>query len=98
MIQERPDLFLAYLGTGQVADEPQNYAVAYKALLNKAQATGNKRALDELNSIGPPPYASYKVPPHHSPSPRSRAAHLARFIANLIIFFCKDLILQRSRQ
>ena len=58
MIQQRPDLFAAYVGTGQVADEPQNYAVAYKALLQKARATGNEQALSELTSIGPPPYAS----------------------------------------
>jgi pimeloyl-ACP methyl ester carboxylesterase len=60
MIQKRPDLFLAYVGTGQVADETRNYAVAYKALLHKAQATGNNQALDELKSVGPPPYASYQ--------------------------------------
>jgi pimeloyl-ACP methyl ester carboxylesterase len=58
MIQKRPDLFVAYVGTGQVADEPRNYAVAYEALLKKAQATGNDQALRELKSIGPPPYAS----------------------------------------
>jgi pimeloyl-ACP methyl ester carboxylesterase len=60
MIQEKPDLFLAYVGTGQVADETQNYAVAYKALLTKAEATGNDQALRELKSVGPPPYDSYK--------------------------------------
>jgi pimeloyl-ACP methyl ester carboxylesterase len=60
MIQQRPDLFLAYVGTGQVADETRNYAVAYEALLNKARATGNQQAFDELKSIGPPPYSSYQ--------------------------------------
>jgi len=58
MIRESPDLFSAYVGTGQVADETQNYAVAYDALLKKAQIAGNQKALDELKSIGPPPYAS----------------------------------------
>jgi len=58
MIQARPDLFLAYVGTGQVADETANYAAAYEALLQKARATGNRQALEELKSAGPPPYAS----------------------------------------
>lgn len=60
MIQQRPDLFVAYVGTGQLADETRNYAVAYDALVNKARVTGNPEALDELKGIGPPPYASYQ--------------------------------------
>jgi hypothetical protein len=55
MIRERPDLFVAYVGTGQVADERRNYTVAYEALLKKARDGGNQQALDELKSIGPPP-------------------------------------------
>jgi pimeloyl-ACP methyl ester carboxylesterase len=58
MVQTRPDLFYAYVGTGQVADETKNYSVAYAALLEKAQATGNQQAVDELRRIGPPPYAN----------------------------------------
>ena len=58
MVQTRPDLFYAYVGTGQVADETRNYAVAYDALLKKARAVGNPRALDELTKAGPPPYPS----------------------------------------
>jgi pimeloyl-ACP methyl ester carboxylesterase len=58
MIQEKPDLFFAYVGTGEVADETRNYAGAYDALLKKARATGNQQALDELKSVGWPPYAS----------------------------------------
>jgi pimeloyl-ACP methyl ester carboxylesterase len=56
MIQSRPDLFYAYVGTGQVADETKNYAVAYDALLAKAQSSGNQQALKELGQVGPPPY------------------------------------------
>jgi len=59
MVRARPDLFYAYVGTGEVADEPKNYAVAYDALLKKARAVGNQRAIDELNKVGPPPYSSY---------------------------------------
>ncbi len=60
MIRQRPDLFIAYVGTGQIADEPQNYNVAYKALLKKAEETTNAEAIRELKEIGPPPYSSYQ--------------------------------------
>ena len=58
MAQARPDLFYAYVGTGQVADEVRNYAFTYDALLKKAQAVGNQQSLDELKRVGPPPYKS----------------------------------------
>jgi pimeloyl-ACP methyl ester carboxylesterase len=58
MIRQSPGLFYAYVGTGQVADETHNYVAAYDALLKKAQATSNQQALDELKSVGPPPYTS----------------------------------------
>jgi pimeloyl-ACP methyl ester carboxylesterase len=58
MVQARPDLFYDYVGTGEVADETKNYSVAYAALLEKAQSTGNQQAIDELRRIGPPPYAN----------------------------------------
>ena len=57
MVRTRPELFYAYVGTGQVADETKNYTAAYGALLKKARAVGNRRALDELTKIGPPPYS-----------------------------------------
>jgi hypothetical protein len=53
------------LGTGQVADEAKNYSAAYDALLQKAQASGNQQAIDELMRIGRPPYPTdegYGVP------------------------------------
>ncbi|HST77246.1 MAG TPA: alpha/beta fold hydrolase, partial [Verrucomicrobiae bacterium] len=58
MVQTRPDLFYAYVGTGQIADEIKNYAAAYDALLNKARALGNQRAISELSKVGPPRYSS----------------------------------------
>lgn len=58
MVRMRPELFYAYVGTGQIADETKNYAAAYDALLKKARALGNQRAIDELTRAGPPPYSS----------------------------------------
>jgi pimeloyl-ACP methyl ester carboxylesterase len=56
MVRAKPELFYAYVGTGQVADEVKNYSAAYDALLQKAHATGNQQAIDELKRVGPPPY------------------------------------------
>lgn len=58
MVAARPDLFSAYVGTGQVGDSMRNYAVAYDALLKKAQALANREALDDLRRVGQPPYKS----------------------------------------
>jgi pimeloyl-ACP methyl ester carboxylesterase len=58
MAKARPDLFYAYVGTGQVGDETKTYFVAYDALLKKAKAVGDQRAIEELNHAGPPPYES----------------------------------------
>jgi pimeloyl-ACP methyl ester carboxylesterase len=58
MARLRPELFYAYVGTGQVADEKRNYAVAYDVLLKKARAMGDAKAVAELGRVGPPPYAN----------------------------------------
>src|SRR6202049_255680 len=60
MVKARPELFYAFVGTGQVADPPRNYAVTYPALIEKATREGNARALQELNEVGPPPYKDRK--------------------------------------
>src|SRR5207248_5303545 len=57
MAKARPDLFSAFVGTGQVADPQRNYEVAYHALLEKAMRLGEPRAIRELKDVGPPPYA-----------------------------------------
>ena len=55
MVKARPDLFWAFVGTGQVADEQRNYGVAYDALLRKAEDLGERQAIQDLKSVGPPP-------------------------------------------
>jgi pimeloyl-ACP methyl ester carboxylesterase len=57
MAKARPDLFYAFVGTGQVADPAKNYAVAYDELLKKAKALEEDRAIRELQEVGPPPYS-----------------------------------------
>jgi pimeloyl-ACP methyl ester carboxylesterase len=58
MAKGRPDLFYAFVGTGQVADPTRNYSVAYDELLKKAEELRDQRAIRELKEIGPPPYSS----------------------------------------
>jgi pimeloyl-ACP methyl ester carboxylesterase len=60
MVQARPDLFAAYVGTGQVADETREYTVAYGALLRKAESLHNEEAIAELKAVGLPPYKDGK--------------------------------------
>jgi pimeloyl-ACP methyl ester carboxylesterase len=60
MAKARPQLFYAFVGTGQVADPLRNYAVAYAALVERASRESNSRALQELNEVGPPPYKDGK--------------------------------------
>jgi pimeloyl-ACP methyl ester carboxylesterase len=58
MVKARPELFYAFVGTGQVADAIRNYAVAYEELVKRAERLGEQRAIRELKEIGPPPYAN----------------------------------------
>jgi pimeloyl-ACP methyl ester carboxylesterase len=57
MAKARPDLFCAFVGTGQVADPGNSYTMAYQALLAKAAALGEQGAIRELREVGPPPYS-----------------------------------------
>ena len=57
MVKARPELFYAFVGTGQVGDPATSYTVAHRELLKKAEALEDERALRELREVGPPPYA-----------------------------------------
>ena len=66
MVKRRPDLFSAYVGTGQVVNMQQGEAVSYAALMEqlKARSETNPRAAKDiaaLEAIGPPPYPSRKA-------------------------------------
>jgi pimeloyl-ACP methyl ester carboxylesterase len=57
MVKARPDLFAAFVGTGQVGDPIASYTVSHRELLDKATVLDDERARRELREIGPPPYA-----------------------------------------
>jgi pimeloyl-ACP methyl ester carboxylesterase len=54
MIVKRPDLFVAYVGTGQVVNLHRQFEEGYPKLLERAAI--NSQAQDELKKIGPPPW------------------------------------------
>ena len=56
-VQQRPDLFSAFVSTGLIANFAEGQQVAYRFLLAEAQRRENTKAFTELNSIGSPPYA-----------------------------------------
>ena len=58
MAKARPDLFYAYVGTGQAVNQRKYRPLAYKQLLAEAQARNDRRAIEELEANGPPPYDS----------------------------------------
>jgi pimeloyl-ACP methyl ester carboxylesterase len=58
MVQVRPDLFAAYVGTGQFVNVQAGESIAYAGVLATARAKSNRHAVEELESIGPPPYKS----------------------------------------
>ncbi|MBT8147159.1 MAG: alpha/beta hydrolase [Gammaproteobacteria bacterium] len=61
MMQERAEIFSAYIGTGQFVNWAEQDALSYRLLLEKAQTEGNEEAQRELQQIGLPPYEDSSV-------------------------------------
>jgi pimeloyl-ACP methyl ester carboxylesterase len=58
MVKQRPELFYAYVGTGQVVSMRKRDKIAYAQVLEKVRAANNVEAVHELELLGPPPYES----------------------------------------
>jgi len=58
MVKQRPDLFYAYVGTGQVSNMPKAQQMSYAYVLEKARAANDAKAVRNLEGIGPPPFDS----------------------------------------
>jgi pimeloyl-ACP methyl ester carboxylesterase len=56
MTQIRPELFLAYVGTGQIVNTRKSEALGYAEVLRRAGHAHNPTAVKDLNAIGAPPY------------------------------------------
>ena len=55
-VQQQPDLFEAYIGTGQMVSQLATDTLFYDDTLDWARANDNTDLVDELTRIGPPPY------------------------------------------
>jgi len=56
-----PHRVAAYVGTGQIGDWPAAESASYALALDEAGRRNNRRALEGLRAIGPPPYPASSV-------------------------------------
>ncbi len=57
---KRPELLTAYVGIGQVVDMLRGETLSYEFTLSEAKRLANKKAIRQLEQIGPPPYAKLR--------------------------------------
>lgn len=55
-VQDSPQLFHAYIGTGQMVDPFETDELMYAESLRDAEARGDHGAVSALRDLGPPPY------------------------------------------
>jgi pimeloyl-ACP methyl ester carboxylesterase len=55
-VQQRPDLYRAFVGTGQMVSQLASDRIFYEDTLAWAETTGNQGLVDQLQAAGPPPY------------------------------------------
>lgn len=58
MVRAHPELFYAYVGTGQAVDMRRADGETYRMLLERTGAQHDEAASRQLVAIGPPPYSS----------------------------------------
>lgn len=61
MMYEKPELFSAYVGTGQFVNWLLQDRLSYQLLLERARQADNIEAIRELSEIGAPPYADASI-------------------------------------
>jgi len=57
-VQEAPELYRGFIGTGQMVSQLETDRIFYEDTLAWADETGAGSLADELRSIGPPPYGN----------------------------------------
>ena len=55
-VQDQPELYRAFIGTGQMVSQLETDTIFYDDALAWARANGNDGLVDDLIAIGPPPY------------------------------------------
>jgi pimeloyl-ACP methyl ester carboxylesterase len=56
VVNQHPESYYAYIGIGQVANSMEGERVSYDFVLNEAKRIKNEKAIQELETIGSPPY------------------------------------------
>lgn len=56
-----PEKVAAYVGSGQIGDWAQAEAASYAYALGEAERRGHRKAIHQLQELGPPPYAASAV-------------------------------------
>ncbi|HZG86544.1 alpha/beta hydrolase [Paenibacillus sp.] len=56
LIRRHPEKFHSYVGLSQIVNWTENDKLSYRWALDEAKRRGNRRALAELEAVGPPPY------------------------------------------
>ena len=56
MVQKHPELFKAYIGVGQMANQPLSEQMSFDFAMKEAQKHNDKESIEQLNKIGRPPY------------------------------------------
>lgn len=55
-VQKHPELYHAFIGSGQMVDIQESDRQIYQALVQKAQQSGDQQLLEKLQQFGEPPY------------------------------------------
>ena len=59
-VYRRPDLFSAYVGIGQMSRMAESERLSYEWTLEQARGAGDRRSVEKLVAIGPPPYEPFR--------------------------------------
>ncbi|WP_181033700.1 alpha/beta fold hydrolase [Arthrobacter sp. SX1312] len=59
-VQQEPELYHAFIGTGQMVSPLETDTIFYRDTLAWAAQNGDTELVEELERIGPPPYASMR--------------------------------------
>lgn len=91
-VQRAPELYRAYIGTGQMVSQRETDRIFYADTLEWARSVGDDALVEELEEIGPPPYDGmlpyetalaheHDVYPYdHSPNSEGEAGFSENFI------------------
>lgn len=56
MVQRKPELFKAYIGIGQMANQPLSEQMSFDFAMSQAIKNNDKESIEQLDEIGRPPY------------------------------------------